>query len=81
MDFSVGAFLKITYALEWQKILLNSSLRPGTQETQIEMFFLYLQSCFWVYDGGWRLIFWFFNAPIWVVVFERYLVGVICFFG
>ena len=32
--------LKITGILVCQKILLNSSLRPGTEHTEIKMFFI-----------------------------------------
>ena len=52
MDFRVLVPLKITFTLAWQKILLNSALRPGILGTKIKMFFFFnFQTSFWDYNG------------------------------
>ena len=40
MDLRVSVPLKVTCALVCQKILLNSTLRPGTYGTEMKLFLL-----------------------------------------
>ena len=70
MDLRVLAPSKMTCTLVCHKILLNSSLRPGTYGTEMTIFLLTSKPVLGFPVGSCWFLFQIFDDPIWVNVSE-----------
>ena len=70
MDLRVSVHLKMTCTLVCQKILLNSSVRPGTYGTEMKILLLSFNPVSGFYSIRWWFPFLIFDNPILVTVFE-----------